>query len=256
MTERSEVMNEQSADLSGRTAVVTGAASGIGRACAVRLAAAGARVVVVDRDAAGANDVAEEVDGTALVSISPSPPLFDGLTLDADILVNSAGLQHIAPVEEFPPERFALLQRVMLEAPFRLAQLVIPGMYARGWGRLVHISSVHGHRASAYKAAYVAAKHGLEGLSKVSPSGCRRVSRPTPCVRAMSRTPLVEGQVAARPAHGIPKRMWSTASFSTDAGQATGRTGRGRRPRRVPVRPGHESVTGASFHLDGGWTAG
>jgi 3-hydroxybutyrate dehydrogenase len=258
-TERSEVMDERRADLSGRTAVVTGAASGIGRACAVRLAAAGARVVVVDRDAAGANDVADEVDGTALALDLAEPTAFDGLTLDADILVNSAGLQHIAPVEEFPPERFALLQRVMLEAPFRLAQKILPGMYARSWGRLVHISSVHGHRASAYKAAYVAAKHGLEGLSKVLAleGADRGVTSNTVCPGYV-RTPLVEGQLAAQAeTHGI-----------TEA-EVVGGVLLARTPVKRLVEPAEvaglvaylcgpdtASVTGASFHLDGGWTAG
>lgn len=84
-----------------------------------------------------------------------------------DVVVNNAGLQHVAPVHTFPPERFALIQRVMVETPFRILRRTLPGMYERGWGRVVNISSVHGLRASPYKSAYVTAKHALEGLSKV-----------------------------------------------------------------------------------------
>jgi 3-hydroxybutyrate dehydrogenase len=154
-------------DLGGRTALVTGGAGGIGRACAVRLAAAGADVVVADRDGDGAQRVAEEVGGRPLVVDLTDLDALDRLDVAADILVNNAGLQHVAPVPEFPPEMFTMMVRVMLEAPFRLARRCLPGMYERGWGRIVNVSSVHGHRASPFKVAYVAAKHGLEGMSKV-----------------------------------------------------------------------------------------
>ena len=133
--------------LRDRVAVVTGAASGIGEACARRLAAAGAEVTVLDLDRAGAERVAGEVGGRALV-VDLGGPL--ELDVAADVLVNNAGLQHVAPIEEFPPERFSLLLRVMLEAPFLLLRAVLPGMYERGWGRVVNISSVHGLRASPF----------------------------------------------------------------------------------------------------------
>src|SRR5919206_949842 len=148
--------------LAGRRALVTGGASGIGRACAVRLAAAGAEIVVVDRDADGAKRVADEVGGTAVAVDLSDLDGVDALDLDVDVLVNNAGLQHVAPVHEFPPDRFSYILRLMLEAPFRLARGALPHMYARGWGRVVNISSVHGIRASPYKSAYVSAKHGLE----------------------------------------------------------------------------------------------
>jgi 3-hydroxybutyrate dehydrogenase len=113
------------------------------------------------------------------------------------VLVNNAGFQHVAPVQEFPPERFQAMVAVMLEAPFRLARAVLPGMYQRGWGRVINLSSVHGLRASPYKSAYVAAKHGLEGLSKVIAleGGPRGVTSNCICP-AYVRTPLVEGQIA------------------------------------------------------------
>lgn len=154
--------------LRARVALVTGGGSGIGRACAVALAGAGATVHVVDIDAAAAEDVAGLVGGHAHVADLADPAAIGELPAAVDVLVNSAGLQHVAPITEFPPERFTLIQQVMVTAPFLLLRHVLPHMYATRWGRVVNISSVHGLRASAYKSAYVAAKHGLEGLSKVT----------------------------------------------------------------------------------------
>jgi len=153
--------------LGGRTARVTGGANGIGKACAVRLAAEGAHVTVVDRDEAGVKEVADRIGGTSLALDLLDLNALDEQEMHADILVNNAGFQHVAPVHEFPPEIFANILRLMVEVPFRLARKCLPGMYANNWGRVVNISSVHGVRASAYKSAYVTAKHGLEGLSKV-----------------------------------------------------------------------------------------
>ncbi len=183
--------------LTGRRAVVTGSASGIGAAVARRLAAHGAHVVVCDRDADGASAVAAEVGGESWVAdLSDTAALAD-LRLEADILVNNAGIQHVAPVEEFPPDRFAAIHRIMLEAPFLLARACLPHMYARGWGRIVNISSAHGLRASAYKSAYVSAKHGLEGLSKVIALEGADRGVTSNCVNpGYVRTPLVEKQIA------------------------------------------------------------
>jgi 3-hydroxybutyrate dehydrogenase len=192
-------------DLTGRRALVTGAGGGIGAACARRLAAAGAHVTVADIDGARAASVAEEVGGKPWqVDLIDSAALAD-LRLDVDILVNNAGVQHVAPIHEFPPERFTAILRLMVEAPFLLIRAALPGMYARGFGRIVNISSVHGLRASPYKSAYVAAKHGLEGLSKVTAleGGPHGVTSNTVCP-AYVRTPLVEGQIAAQAkTHGI-----------------------------------------------------
>ena len=119
--------------------------------------------------------------------------------------MNCAGLQHVAPVHEFPPDMFRRLLAVMLEAPFQLARAALPHMYEQGFGRIVNISSVHGLRASPYKSAYVAAKHGLEGLSKVIAleGGGRGVTSNTICP-AYVRTPLVEKQIADQARiHGI-----------------------------------------------------
>src|SRR5918998_5023091 len=149
-------------DLTGCSALVTGAASGIGRACAERFSQAGAAVTVLGLDGHPAREVADGISGEALQADLSDFGALDSLEVDADIVVNNAGLQHVAAVEEFPPERFSMMLRIMLEAPFRIVQKALPGMYEKGWGRIINISSVHGLRASPFKAAYVSAKHGLE----------------------------------------------------------------------------------------------
>lgn len=195
-------------DLVGRRALVTGAASGIGAACARALAGAGAHVVVADRDAAGATAVATEVGGEPWVVDLTDTDALAGLALDADILVNNAGIQHVAPIAEFPPEMFRRIMTLMVEAPFLLIRAALPHMYAHEFGRIVNISSVHGLRASPFKSAYVAAKHGIEGLSKVvalegGPHGVT-----SNCVSpGYVRTPLVQRQVAEQArVHGIPEQ--------------------------------------------------
>ena len=247
-----------SPSLGGRTAAVTGGASGIGAAVARHLAGVGADVLVLDRDGEAAAKVAADVGGRHLTVDLADTAAVEGLGLDADVLVNCAGLQHVAPIEDFDPERFGLLHRVMLHAPFLLTRQVLPGMYSRGWGRIVHVSSVHGHRASAYKSAYVSAKHGLEGLSKVIAleAADKGVTSNTVCPGYV-RTPLVEGQIADQAkAHGIPeaevvddvllartalKRLVEPAEVAEMVGFLCG--------------PAAASVTGSSFLLDGGWTA-
>jgi 3-hydroxybutyrate dehydrogenase len=249
----------ETTDLTGRRVLVTGGASGIGAACAEKFAAAGAFVTVADLDAAGAARVAAAIGGHA-IRVDLTDPGFDAAALaaDQDVIVNNAGVQHVSPLEEFPEEKFRLILALMLEAPFRLVRAALPHMYAQGWGRIVSISSVHGLRASAYKSAYVAAKHGLEGLSKTIAleGGERGVTSNTICP-AYVRTPLVEKQIAAQAeVHGIPadevvekimltepavKRLIEPAEVADLAVFLCG--------------PGMSFANGSSFVLDGGWTA-
>lgn len=245
-------------DLSGRTALVTGAASGIGRACARRFAAAGARVVLVDLDAAGLEEVAAAVGGVPLPLDLTDLDAIDQLDASVDILVNNAGVQHVAPVEEFPPEAFTRILRVMVEAPFRLIRHALPHMYARGWGRIINISSVHGLRASPYKSAYVAAKHGLEGLSKVVAleGGARGVTSNCVCP-AYVRTPLVENQIAAQAAaHGLdPAAVIDEVMLARPAVKRLIEPDEVAEFAAYLCTPHASFVTGASIAIDGGWTA-
>ena len=245
-------------DLSGRRALVTGGASGIGRACAVRLAEAGAAVVVLDRDAEAAKDVAAEVRGTAVAVDLTDLDAVDALDLDVDVLVNNAGLQHVAPVHEFPVERFSTILTLMLEAPFRLARGALPHMYERGWGRVVNVSSIHGLRASAFKSAYVTAKHGLEGLSKVIALEGAEHGVTSNCVNpAYVRTPLVEGQIADQAkAHGVPEdRVVEEVMLTPVAVKRLIEPAEVAEAVAWLCSPAAASVTGTSLVMDGGWSA-
>ncbi|MFW5416938.1 3-hydroxybutyrate dehydrogenase [Nocardiopsis sp. CNT-189] len=246
-------------DLRGRTAVVTGAASGIGRACALRLAAAGAEVRLVDRDADGVRALAESGAGTAVPADLADPDAAEEIGRGADIVLNNAGFQLVSPVEEFPPEEFSRMLRVMVEAPFRTVRAALPHMYRRGWGRIVNVSSVHGRLASPYKSAYVTAKHALEGLSKaVAVEGAARGVTSNCVAPGYVRTPLVEAQLADQAAaHGL------------DPGEVAGRVLLARTPAKRLLEPEEVAeavaylcgpaasfVNGASLTLDGGWSAG
>jgi 3-hydroxybutyrate dehydrogenase len=245
-------------ELTGRTALVTGGASGIGAACARELAARGASVTVADVDEVAAKVVADEIGGSAWGINLLDVGALEVLTLEADVLVNNAGIQSIDPIVDFSPERFRTILALMVEAPFLLIRAVLPGMYAKGFGRIVNISSVHGLRASEFKVAYVTAKHGLEGLSKVAAleGGAHGVT--SNCVNpGYVRTPLVTKQIADQArTHGISEDDVLSKVLLTESAIK-----RLVEPEEVAAlvawlaSPTAGMVTGASYTMDGGWSA-
>ncbi len=177
---------------------------------------------------------------------------------DVDILVNNAGIQSINPIESFPPETWRRIHRIMVEAPFLLTRAALPGMYERGWGRIVNISSVHGLRASPFKSAYVSAKHALEGLSKtIALEGAPHGVTSNCVCPAYVRTALVDNQIADQArTHGIPesdviekimltesaiKRLIEPEDVADTVVYLTGGSS--------------AALTGTSIVMDGGWTA-
>ena len=187
-------------DLDGRTALVTGGASGIGAACARELATRGAVVTVADIDDVGAKALAQEIGGKAWAVDLLDVGSLENLRLEADILVNNAGVQSINPIVECPPDKFRTLHTLMVEVPFLLIRAALPHMYRQEFGRIINISSVHGIRASEFKVAYVTSKHGLEGLSKVIALEGAPHQVTSNCVNpGYVRTPLVTKQIADRP---------------------------------------------------------
>jgi 3-hydroxybutyrate dehydrogenase len=247
-----------SLDLTNRRALVTGAASGIGAACARRLADAGASVTVLDVAEDKAKEIAREVGGEPLAVDMSDTAAVAELEVDVDILVNNAGMQYVSAVQDFPPEKWQQIINIMLTGPFLLSRAALPKMYERGYGRLVHISSVHGLRASAYKSAYVSAKHGLEGLSKTLARECgpHGVTSNTICP-AYVRTPLVENQIADQARiHGISEQDVIEQIMLTEPAIK-----RLVEPEEVAEAVAYlctdaaSFVNGSSQVMDGGWTA-
>ena len=248
--------------LTGRTALVTGAASGIGRAIALRFAAEGAAVLAVDRNAAALDELCGQIDAQPLVvDLSDTAALPEAIAPfagDVDILVNDAGVQHVERIEEFPIETFEMIVRLMLTAPFVLARAVLPGMYARGWGRVVNISSAHGRRASPFKVAYISAKHGLEGLSKVialegAPHGVT-----SNCVNpGYVRTPLVEKQIVDQAAaHNLPpEEVLEKVILASAPLKRLVEVDEVAEAALFLCGPASASMTGSDLVIDGGWGA-
>jgi 3-hydroxybutyrate dehydrogenase len=245
-------------DLQGRKALVTGGASGIGEAIARAFAAEGAHVVVADVNGDAAAALADEIGGEPWQVDLTDTAALASLRLDVDLLVNNAGIQRVAPIEEFDPAAFHTILALMVEAPFLLIRAALPHMYERGFGRVINISSVHGIRASEFKSAYVTAKHGLEGLSKTTALEGAPHGVTSNCINpGYVNTPLVQRQIADQAkAHGIPesevaekvllvnsaiKRMTEPADIASLAVWLAG--------------PHASMVTGSSYVIDGGWSA-
>lgn len=245
-------------DLTGRSALITGGASGIGAACARELAGRGARVTIADVNDVAAKELAAELDGEVWSVDLLDTAALDDLRLDVDILVNNAGIQTVAPIVDFDPGAFRRIQTLMVEAPFLLIRAALPGMNARRFGRVINLSSVHGLRASEFKVAYVTAKHALEGLSKVTALEGAAHGVTSNCVNpGYVRTPLVEKQIADQAkAHGIPENEVLEKVLLTEAAIK-----RLVEPAEVASLVGWLTsenagmVTGASYTMDCGWSA-
>lgn len=249
----------------GRVAVVTGAGSGIGRAIAEALAADGMLVVCADLRRDTAEAVAESIGGVPVQADVSSAQACRALIEDTvardgrvDVLVNNAGLQHVAPVDEFPVDTWEHMLRVMLFGPFHLTRAALPHMYGQGWGRIVNIASVHALVASPNKSAYVAAKHGLLGLTRTAAlEAARRGVTVNAVCPGFVRTPLVEGQLGAlAAAEGIAesealervvlasvpaRRLLETEEVAAAVSYLCSDSASG--------------ITGSALTIDGGWTA-
>jgi len=245
-------------DLTGRSALVTGGASGIGAACARELAGRGATVTVADVDDVAAKALADEIGGKAWVLDLLDVTALEDLRLDVDVLVNNAGVQTVESIVEFSPERFRSMLSLMVEVPFLLIRAALPHMYEQRFGRVVNISSVHGLRASEFKVAYVTAKHGLEGLSKVTALEGGPYDVTSNCVNpGYVRTPLVTKQIADQARiHDIPEQEVVEKVLLSESAIK-----RLVEPEEVAAlvgwlaSPSAGMVTGASYTMDGGWSA-
>lgn len=250
----------------GRVAVVTGAASGIGLAIARELASRGARVTLSDVDVEGGQARASELPNArfteADLSRSEDSQRLIAETIAAeghvDILVNNAGIQHVSPLTEFPEAKWRQIIEIMLTAPFLLTQAALPGMYQRGWGRVLNIGSVHSLTASEYKSAYVAAKHGLLGLTRVTAlEGASHGITCNAICPSYVRTALVEKQIAGQArVHGIPESEVVEKIMVTEAP-----IHRLLEPAEVAKYAAYlcsddaSGITGSAQVIDCGWTA-
>ncbi|MEE4638423.1 MAG: 3-hydroxybutyrate dehydrogenase [Wenzhouxiangella sp.] len=249
-----------------RRILVTGAGSGIGAGIAMELAAYGHHLVVTDLNEPAARAVADRIIsaggratalGLDVTSEASLKALLSQLDQPVEVLVNNAGLQHVEALETFPMEKWELLVQVMLIGVARLTRALLPGMREQGFGRIINIGSIHSLVASAYKSAYVSAKHGLIGFSRVLAleTADTDITINTVCPTYV-KTPLVEKQIADQArAHGIsedevvetimlkpmPKGVF--ISFEELAGIAA-----------FLLSPAARNITGQAIVVDGGWT--
>ena len=252
--------------LGGRVAVVTGGAGGIGGAIAAALADDGATVVVADRDLQRAEAVAAALPGALVQTLDLADTAACRNLIERvlerhdrlDILVNAAGFQHVAPVVEFPLERWDAMIATMLTAPFVLSQAALPAMMARRWGRIVNIGSIHSVVASTNKVAYVSAKHGLLGLTRsiALEAGAHGVTCNAVCP-AYVRTPLVEAQIAdqARAAGIDEAEVVDEIMLAQSAVRRLLEPGEVAAYVRFLCSDAAGGITGTAQLIDTGWTA-
>ena len=243
-----------------KVAVVTGAASGIGLAIAGALQADGNDVALVDINQP--RDLEQGVFIAADLSVRDQCRMVVDETVRRfgriDILVNNAGIQHVSPIEDFPEERWDYILSLMLTAPFLLTKYAWPHMRQNNWGRILNINSVHGLRASEYKCAYVSAKHGLSGLTKVAAlEGAQHNITVNSICPGYVRTPLVENQIADQArVHNIPEDkvireiMLKRPALKRliEPAEVAGLV-------RYLCSDAAGGITGAMLTMDGGWAA-
>lgn len=258
--------------LDGRLALVTGSTSGIGLGVASALAAAGANIVLNGfGDAAEIQNLCHVMAARNNVSVRHDPAdmsdphaiagMFDrtaGILGSVDIVVNNAGIQHVAPIEEFPAAKWDAIIAINLSAVFHTTRAALPAMKRRGWGRIVNIASAHGLIGSPFKGAYVAAKHGVLGFTKVT--ALETAEHGITCNAVCPGyvwTPLVEKQIAGQAeAHNLTPEEVVKQVFLKE--QPTGKFATVEEIAGTVAflcGPAANSITGTSIAVDGGWTA-
>lgn len=254
--------------LSGKRAVVTGSTSGIGLGIAKELARAGADVVLnsfsdTEEDHAIAAELARETGATVrYISADMSKPAECRALIEkaggCDILVNNAGIQHVARIEEFPGEKWDAIIAINLSSAFHTSAAALPGMYKAGWGRVINISSAHGLTASPYKSAYVAAKHGIVGFSKVT--ALEAAGKGVTCnaiCPGYVLTPIVENQIPDQmKTHNMDRETVIKEVMLSR--QPSGEFATVEQMGGTAVFLCSEAaaqITGTTISVDGGWTA-
>ncbi|MCB1103466.1 MAG: 3-hydroxybutyrate dehydrogenase [Opitutaceae bacterium] len=257
--------------LKGKTAVITGSTSGIGLGIARAFAQAGANLMLNGfGDAAlitrlgielSAHDVKVRHHGADMTKPAEVTALIRETEAHfgaVDILVNNAGIQHVAPVDEFPEDKWSAVQNIILNSSFHATKAALPGMKTRGWGRIINLVSAHGLVASPFKSAYVAAKHGLIGLTKTTALEVAETGITCNAIcPGYVRTPLVENQIEAQAAaHKLPREQVIRDIIL--AAQPTKRFVEIEEVAALALYlcgDAAKSITGASLAIDGGWTA-
>jgi 3-hydroxybutyrate dehydrogenase len=252
------MLSEGSKFLTGKKVLITGAGSGIGKSCVIAFLEAGAEVLAVDSNAQSLSELESQFQVKTLVADLSQPDKHFPDPLEIDVLINNAGVQHVAPIEEFPIEQADKMLSLMLRTPFFLTQKVLPHMYSKKWGRIIGISSIHGHVASPNKSVYVTAKHGLEGLTKAIAleAGPHGVTANT-IAPSYARTALVEKQIKSQ----AEINKLSETEVVEEVMLQPAAIKRLIEPEEIAqlalylCGPYSDSITGSSFGIDNGWTA-